>query len=272
MDLHPRPGKYGHAANFSLQPGFILPNGTRRYPATALVCNFSKTTKDKPSLLKHDEIVLLFHELGHGIHDLASRTKYSRFHGTSVVRDFVEAPSQMLEEWCWIPSQLKFLSKHYETGESISDDLIAKQISVKHVNVALENLHQLYFGILDMTVHTPETHEKAESIEFSELYNDLRTEIFGLKGPEAFGAKSDWGDGQATDGHLFDGYDAGYYGYLSSQVYSLDMFYSVFKKDPMDGKEGRRYRHMVLEKGGSQEEMKILEHFLGRKPSTDAFF
>jgi metallopeptidase MepB len=272
LDLHPRPGKYGHAANFSLQPGFILPNGTRRYPATALVCNFSKPTKDKPSLLKHDEIVLLFHELGHGIHDLASRTKYSRFHGTSVVRDFVEAPSQMLENWCWVPSLLKFLSNHYKTGESIPDDLIAKQISVKHVNDALSTLYQLYYGIFDMTVHTPKTHEEVESIEFSELWNDVRTEIFGLKGPEAFGAKSDWGNGQAIFGHLMSGYDAGYYGYLSSEVYSTDMFYSVFKKDPMDRKEGRRYRHTVLEKGGSQDEMKILKDFLGREPSTKAFY
>lgn len=126
LDLHPRPGKYGHAANFNLQPGFLYPNGTRRYPATALVCNFSKPTPKKPSLLKHDEVVTLFHELGHGIHDLVGRTTYSRFHGTSVVRDFVEAPSQMLENWCWTPSQLKSLSNHYSTGEKIPDDLIEK--------------------------------------------------------------------------------------------------------------------------------------------------
>ncbi|KAL2061547.1 hypothetical protein VTL71DRAFT_6924 [Oculimacula yallundae] len=269
LDLHPRPGKYGHAANFNISPGFLYPNGTRRYPATALVCNFSKPTPTKPSLLKHDEVVTLFHELGHGIHDLAGRTKYSRFHGTSVVRDFVEAPSQMLENWCWTPSQLKALSKHYLTGEQISDDLIAKQISVKHVNDALFNLRQLHFGIFDMTVHTPSSHAEAESFKLSEMYNDLRAEISGLKGPDL---PSDWGNGQATFSHLIGGYDAGYYGYLSSQVYSTDMFYSVFKKDPMDGKEGRRYRHMVLEKGGSQEEMKTLEDFLGRKPSTDAFY
>lgn len=272
LDLHPRPGKYGHAANFSLQPGFILPNGTRRYPATALVCNFSKPTKDKPSLLKHDEVVTLFHELGHGIHDLAGRTKFSRFHGTSVVRDFVEAPSQMLENWCWTPSQLKSLSKHYETGEPITDDLIDKQISVKHVNDALFNLRQLHFGLFDMTVHTPKTHAEIEALEVSSLYNTLRTEISGLKGPETQGLKADWGNGEATFGHLIGGYDAGYYGYLSSQVYSTDMFYSVFKKNPMDPKEGRRYRHTVLEKGGSRDEMESLKEFLGREPSTEAFY
>ncbi|KAG9229754.1 putative Saccharolysin [Amylocarpus encephaloides] len=272
LDLHPRLGKYGHAANFSLQPGYLYPNGTRRYPATALVCNFSKPTATKPSLLKHDEVVTLFHELGHGIHDLAGRTKYSRFHGTSVVRDFVEAPSQMLENWCWTPSQLKSLSQHYLTNEQIPDDLIEKQISVKHVNDALFNLRQLHFGIFDMTVHTPKSHAEAEGFELAKLYNDLRFQIAGMKGPESLGQPSDWGNGQATFGHLIGGYDAGYYGYLSSQVYSTDMFYSVFKKDPMNPTEGRRYRHMVLEKGGSQEEMKTLEDFLGRKPSTEAFY
>ncbi|KAI1802064.1 Metalloprotease [Daldinia bambusicola] len=272
LDLHPRPGKYGHAANFNLQPGFLNKDGTRRYPATALVCNFSKPTESKPSLLKHDEVVTLFHELGHGIHDLSGRTTYSRFHGTSTVRDFVEAPSQMLENWCWTPSQLKSLSNHYKTGEKIPDDLIEKQISTKHVNDALFNLRQLHFGIFDMTVHSPATHEELEKIDFSALYNDLRTQIAGLKGPEALGEPSTWGNGQATFGHLIGGYDAGYYGYLSSEVYSTDMFYSVFKKDPMNGKEGRRYRHTVLERGGSQDEMTTLEQFLGRKPSSDAFY
>ncbi|CAG8971005.1 hypothetical protein HYALB_00007675 [Hymenoscyphus albidus] len=272
LDLHPRPGKYGHAANFSLQPGFLFANGTRRHPATALVCNFSKPTATKPSLLKHDEVVTLFHELGHGIHDLAGRTRYSRFHGTSVVRDFVEAPSQMLENWCWTASQLKSLSSHYLTKEQISDDLLEKQISSKHVNDALFNLRQLHFGIYDMTIHTPSSHAKAEAFKLSGLYNDLRVQISGIKGPEELGLKNDWGNGEATFGHLIGGYDAGYYGYLSSQVYSTDMFYSVFKKDPMNKVEGRRYRHQVLEKGGSQDEMTTLEGFLGRKPSTEAFY
>ncbi|KXJ86715.1 peptidase family M3 [Microdochium bolleyi] len=272
LDLHPRQGKYGHAANFSLQPGFQKPDGTRRYPATALVCNFSKPTASKPSLLKHDEVVTLFHELGHGIHDLAGRTLTSRFHGTSTVRDFVEAPSQMLENWCWTPSQLRSLSSHYQTGKNIPDELIEKLISTKHVNDALFNLRQLHFGIFDMTVHTPKSHAELERLDVSSLYNQLRSEIAGLAGPEALGEPSTWGNGQATFGHLIGGYDAGYYGYLSSQVYSTDMFYSVFKGNPMNGKEGRRYRHTVLERGGSQDEMLTLEQFLGRKPSSDAFY
>lgn len=187
LDLHPRPGKYGHAANFSLQPGFLKADGTRRYPATALVCNFSKPTEKKPSLLKHDEVVTLFHELGHGIHDLAGRTRFARYHGTSTVRDFVEAPSQMLENWCWTPSQIKSLSSHYETGQQIPDDLIEKQIATKHVNDALFNLRQLHFGLFDMTVHTPKAHEELETLDVSKLYNDLREEISQIKGPEAQG-------------------------------------------------------------------------------------
>jgi metallopeptidase MepB len=187
LDLHPRPGKYGHAANFNLQGGFLYPNGTRRYPATALVCNFSKPTETKPSLLKHEEVVTLFHELGHGIHDLVGRCKYSRFHGTAVVRDFVEAPSQMLENWCWTPSQLKSLSKHYITGDAIPDGLVEKLIKTEHVNDALFNLRQLHFGTFDMAIHTPKSHEEAELMKISELYNDLRTEIAGIKGPEALG-------------------------------------------------------------------------------------
>lgn len=240
LDMHPREGKYGHAANFNIQPGFIDTNGSRRYPATALVCNFSKPTAKKPSLLKHDEVVTLFHELGHGIHDLVSRTIYSRFHGTSTVRDFVEAPSQMLENWCWTPSQLKALSHHYSSllpeymaawqeqakatssssnidvkpEEKIPDELISKLIKTKHVNDALSNLRQLHFGIFDMSVHEPANHEAVEKLKVSEKYNSLRKEICQMDGPEVLGQGDAWGNGEATFGHLIGGYDAGYYGYL----------------------------------------------------------
>ncbi|KAF1811981.1 thimet oligopeptidase [Eremomyces bilateralis CBS 781.70] len=295
LDLHPRDGKYGHAANFNLQPGFQVNSTTRRYPATALVCNFSKPTPKKPSLLQHDEVVTLFHELGHGIHDLVSRTTYSRFHGTNTVRDFVEAPSQMLENWCWDPAQLKALSKHYsylspdlaaawkdglpeaEKGnaapeEQIPDALLEKLVRTKHVNAAMFNLRQLHFGIYDMTVHTPSSHDEVVKLDPTVLYNQLRHEIARLQGLEVDGKGWNWANGQSTFGHLIGGYDAGYYGYLYSQVYSADMFHSVFAKDPMNGKEGRRYRHTVLEKGGSREEMESLREFLGREPSTESFY
>ena len=213
LDLHPRPGKYGHAANFNLQPGFIQENGTRRYPVTALVCNFSKPTPKKPSLLKHSEVTTLFHELGHGIHDLVSKTIYSRFHGTNVVRDFVEAPSQMLENWCWTPSQLKALSHHYswlspeyeaawreqagkdqpQPEKQLPDELIENLIKTKHVNDALFNLRQLHFGIYDMTIHEPKSHAEVESFDFSEMYNKLNREISHFDSPAQLGQDYKWG-------------------------------------------------------------------------------
>jgi metallopeptidase MepB len=176
---------------------------------------------------------LLIFALHTGIHDLVSRTIYARFHGTNTVRDFVEAPSQMLENWCWTPSQLKSLSKHYsylssdyqaaynedakagdKPSETIPDDLIDSIIKTKHINDALFNLRQLHFGIFDMTCHEPKNHEEIEAMQVSETYNKLRKEISKIDGPEALGAKWDWGHGEATFGHLIGGYDAGYYGYL----------------------------------------------------------
>jgi len=185
----------------------------------------------KPSLLKHDEVVTLFHELGHGIHDLVSRTIYSRFHGTNTVRDFVEAPSQMLENWCWTPSQLRSLSHHYsylspdyeaayressgeasKPSERIPDDLIISIINTKHVNDALFNLRQLHFGMFDMAVHEPASHDDVQKLDITQLFNKLRHDISQLDGPEALDSKGDWswGNGQATFGHLIGGYDAGY--------------------------------------------------------------
>lgn len=272
LDLFPRDNKYGHYANFGIEPGFLTVDGKRSYPSTSLVCNFSKPTATKPSLLKHHEVVTFFHELGHGIHDLAGRSRFSYTHGTATVADFVEAPSQMLENWCWTPSVLKSLSKHWETGESIPDELVEKLVKTKHLNSAIGALSQLVIGTFDMTVHGPKTNEEAKNIQYGRLWNQLRHDISGIKGPEDAGESIDWGNRHATVGHFLGGYDAGYYGYLYSEVFSLDMFHSFFKKNPMDGKEGRRYRHTVLERGGSIEEMEFLKEFLGREPSTEAFY
>ncbi|MCJ1383232.1 hypothetical protein MMC17_006870 [Xylographa soralifera] len=291
LDIFPRENKFRGVANFNLQPGFVREDGTRQYPATALVCNFTKPTSKKPSLLNHPELVALFHELGHGIHDLVSRTIYSRFHGTETVIDFGEAPSQMLEHWCWTPSSLKSLSRHYSSlspeyfhsweeqakgqsppPEKIPDEMIDSLVRAKHVNGALFGLRMLHLSIFDMMIHEPASHEQIETMNLSAEYNKLRKELMNIDGPEALGQSDEWGHGQASIRHLMDEYDAGLYGYLYSRVFADDIFYTVFKPDPMDSKAGRRYRYAVLEKGGSQDEMKTVVDFLGRDPKTDAFY
>ncbi|KAG7855781.1 hypothetical protein KL939_004245 [Ogataea angusta] len=262
FDLHPREGKYGHAANFGLAPGYIdVKTGKQVYPSTSLVCNFTRDLAKKPSLLKHDEVVTFFHELGHGIHDLLGETKYARFHGTSVSWDFVEMPSQLLEYFCWSKNQLKFLSGHYETGEALPDNLIDSLIKSKNVNGALFNLRQLHFGLFDMSLHT----SVDGKVDMDGLWNDLREEVALVKN----GGQTT--TGYASFGHLMGGYASGYYGYLWSQVFAADIFYTKFKEDPFNVKSGLEYRRKVLEKGGSQEEMDLLVDLLGRNPSSDAF-
>ncbi|KAL4213935.1 hypothetical protein AB4K20DRAFT_1889169 [Rhizopus microsporus] len=260
LDLFPRDNKYPHAACFPLQPSYIATNGERVAPIAAMVANFTKPTADKPSLLKHDEVVTLFHELGHVMHHLCSRTKYARFHGTSVEGDFVEAPSQMLENWCYDPKSLKHISAHFETGEPIPDEIIQRIVKAKNVDAAIQNLRQLFFGIFDMTLHTSED----ENLDSTKLYNDLRKKISLIEAP-----KDTYG--QAAFGHLMGGYDSGYYGYLWSKVFSSDMFYSKFEKNTLSPEAGYQYRKEILEKGSSRDGMDSLKAFLGREPSSDAF-
>lgn len=274
LDLHPREGKYGHAANFNLEPGFTAKDGSRHYPATALVCNFSKPTETKPSLLKHDEVVTLFHELGHGIHDLVSVTIYSRFHGTSVVRDFVEAPSQMLENWCWKPEQLKSLSSHYETGERLPDDLIQALVRTQHVNDALANLRQIHFGTFDLKVHNIPTHEEAENIDPTVEYNKLRTEIALLDPPEEDEGANKFGQGQATVSFPFrlaiDGFLTfavwPHDGRIRLRILWLSLVASIFRRhvlQRLQGKPNGRAPWTEVQEVGSPE---------GRKPGRDGDF
>ncbi|KAG8887004.1 hypothetical protein FRB98_000687 [Tulasnella sp. 332] len=128
LDLFPREAKYPHAAVWPIVQGYTKQDGTRNYPVTAMVANLAKPLPGKPATMRHDDVVTFFHEMGHVFHGLLSRTEFSRFHGTSVARDFVEAPSQMLENWCWEPQVLKKMSSHFETKEPLSDDLIQKLI------------------------------------------------------------------------------------------------------------------------------------------------
>ncbi|KAH6981545.1 metallopeptidase MepB [Ilyonectria sp. MPI-CAGE-AT-0026] len=292
LDLFSRDGKITNAANFNVVPGFVKEDGTRQYPTTALVCNFPKPSSESPSLLRHDEVVILFHELGHAIHDLVARVSYACFHGTETVVDFGEAPSQMLEYWCWIPSQLKALSRHYSyeseghlafwrnknsaqhipPPEQIPDYLVDSLVKAKLVNTAISNLNQLSIGIFDMAVHTPDTHAAIEEMNISAAFNKIRSDILPADSPETVGLGEEWGHSQAHLTHLMGEYDAGYYGYLFSKVFAADMFYTVFSENPMDSEEGIRYRHTLLEKGGSQDEMVTLTEFLGREPEMNSFY
>ncbi|BGP41596.1 metalloendopeptidase [Rhodotorula kratochvilovae] len=264
LDLFPREGKYGHAAVWGLVPGWTDPSEGRQYPTVCMVANLSKPSEGKEPTMKHTDVVTFFHEMGHAYHGLLSKTQFARFHGTAVARDFVEAPSQMLENWTWTPSVLQRISSHAtRKGEVLPSDLIDKLIASRNVNQGLFNLRQIFFAKYDMALHT-DKHALSED-EMSRLWCDLREETSLVTiGDEVVG-------GQSGFAHIAGGYSAGYYGYLYSQVFSADMYETVFAHDPMDRVAGQRYREEILQVGGSRDEMDSLVAFLGRKPTNEAF-
>lgn len=278
LDLHPREGKYGHAAEFGLQKGCIA-RGSRQPAAAAMVANFSKPTAERPSLLDHDEVVTFFHEFGHVMHELMSayvswpsilfrliftnhvpklrRGKFAPLSGTNVQRDFVEAPSQMLENWVYEKETMLRISRHYQTSDPLPDDLIQKLIKAKNATIGLLLRRQLFFGIYDMTVHTLSP-EQLASFDSGKYWHDISEKVMGIRPPEGT-------NGVAGFGHLTGGYSAGYYGYLWSEVYSADM-YDRFKNEGIFNKTaGLQYREQVLAPGGHRDAMDLLVQFLGRK-------
>lgn len=268
LDLFPRPGKYTHAACWDLQPGNVLYDGkTRQFPVAGMVANFTKPTGEKPSLLKHDEVVTLFHELGHAMHDMCARVRLSRFHGTSVEGDFVEAPSQMLENWCWNEEMLVRLSSHYlRSQEHLPADLVSALVRTKNLNAGLLNLRQIFFATWDLVIHGDATGRFYPVGAVDSEYERLRQEIALIPQPQNV-----WP--AASFGHMMGGYDAGYYGYMWSQVFSADMFYTVFAPkltaDPLG--PGLKYRKSILRVGGSRDGMDSLVEFLGREPIPEPF-
>lgn len=267
LDLFPRPGKYTHAACWDLQPGYNLADGSRQFPVAGMVANFTKPTGDKPSLLKHDEVVTLFHELGHAMHDMCAHVKLSRFHGTSVEGDFVEAPSQMLENWCWNESMLSRLSKHYlRPEESLPKPLASALVRTKNLNAGILNLRQIFFATWDLVIHGDSTGKYFTVGAADAEYEKLRKEIALIPQP-----KNVWP--AASFGHMMGGYDAGYYGYMWSQVFSADMFYTVFAPNLLTdpATPGLKYRKSILRVGGSRDGMDSLVEFLGRQPIPEPF-
>ncbi len=259
LDLYPRDGKYKHAACFGLRPGRMLADGTYQRPAAAIVANFPKPSADTPSLLKHSDVVTLFHEFGHVTHNVFTQSKYSRFAGTRVLRDFVEVPSKLAENWAWNPEVLKSISGHYKNpSEKLPDDMIKLKIAAKNSASGVGYLGQSLISLLDMKYHT------LDKPDTTGLYYDMAYEIRGI--PLSMGSIP-----HASFTHLMGGYDAGYYGYLWSEIIAEDLF-SRFEKDGvLNPDTGAQYRQLILAPGGTQDPSGQVEKFLGRKVTQDAF-
>ncbi|WZH44071.1 Mitochondrial intermediate peptidase [Fusarium acuminatum] len=263
VDILDRKGKYRGAHHVLIQPGFIEANGERHYPASALVCSFANPTLSRPSLLQHSEVKTMFHELGHAIHNIVARTKYSISHS----RDFIEIPSIMLENWIWLPDVLVRLGRHFVSQEALPRDLAEGVARTRHANRATNILAQVHPAVFDLTIHTPPTHKAALEMDTTEVWNQTKRYIL----PYNSGANPrDWGAGQARFAHMFRKNDGSYFAYPLSMVYAADLFASAFAQDPMSTKAGRRYKYQVLEQGSSRPEINILKGFLGREPSCKA--
>src|SRR3990167_83676 len=255
LDLHPRPGKYNHAAIFH-----ILKRHGKQVPVDCMLTNLPVSlSEDQPALLSHDDVVTFFHEFGHIMHGLCSEGEANNTRLAKCPRDFVEAPSQMLENWCWQAEVLSKLSKHYKTGEPLPQELLNNLIKAKNVNVSLYTLRQLLLASLDMEIHTNPPDD------LQELVHRLTPEIALIENPENTNTLCNFG-------HLMNQYAAAYYGYLWSEVLSSDMFFTRFAVEGIFNKKtGMDYRKFVLAPGGVGSIMQHLTKFLGRPPQQDHF-
>ena len=261
LDLHPRDDKYTHAACFPIRQGKKYSQGYQ-LPTAALICNFNAPTEGKPALLTHAQAVTFFHEFGHVLHTMLSKTELAGQAGFSVKRDFVEAPSQLFENWVWSYEVLKLFAKHYKTGEVLPQPMYQKMWDARKVGSGLATSAQIFYGTLDMTLH--DNFDPAGPKSTTEVVKEVQNNIMPF--PYLEGTNF-----QAAFGHL-NGYGASYYGYLWSKVYAEDMF-SVFEKNGiLDPKTGRRYRNIILASGSTRDELEIVKEFLGREPNQEAFF
>ena len=266
MDLHPREGKFSHAAAFDLVPGRRQPDGSYRTPVSCIVANVTKPAGDHPSLLTHDEVLTLFHEFGHILHQTLTRAETARFSGTNTEADFVEAPSQIMEHWCWRPEVLARFARHHGTGEAIPDQLVQQLVAARDLNVGIDKLRQIQFGTLDMGLHGPRREDEVSADGERDLDAILRRAEAVTGFPHQSGTFF-----PASFGHLLGGYDAGYYGYLWSEVFGDDMFSRFAAEGVTSPAVGGEYRREILEKGGSVDANEMLERFLGRPPNNVAF-
>jgi len=263
LDMFPREGKYNHFAQFGIIEGKQLENGSYQRPTVALICNFPSPSSGKPSLMSHRDVETIFHEFGHAMHSILTRAHYSRFAGTSVPRDFVEAPSQMLENWVWDKKVLdSFAADYRDPSKKIPAAILGK---LKEARMATEGTfyrRQLAFGLVDLGLHT-RIHEDNKD-QVVPMSNRIAGEVFLPEPPNtAF---------VAYFGHLM-GYAAGYYGYAWADAIASDMA-SIFEKSPdgyFDKDVGMRLRNEIYAQGDSRDVNISIEKFLGRKESIQPF-
>jgi len=268
MDLYPREGKFGHAAMFDVVVPHEVGYKTEEYsaPFSTMVCNFPAPSKQGkkivPSLISLGDVETLFHEFGHLLHMTLSRARLESQAGANVAWDFVETPSQIMENWVWDKEMMKKLSWHYETNEQMDDAMIDRIIKGKTFQNAYFYTRQLIQGKIDLDLHTGKVKDARTA------YRKMNKLYFNIELPEKETLFP------AGFGHLV-GYDAGYYSYLWALVYACDAFQSFKTKGTKNVSTnteiGMKWRSDVLEKGGSDDEMKLIKNFLGRAPNNRAF-
>ena len=259
-DFFPRPGKRNGAWMTSYKPQSIK-NGVNDRPHISIVCNFTKPTKSKPSLLTFNEVTTLFHEFGHALHGMLANTTYPSLSGTSVFWDFVELPSQVLENWCYEKEALELFATHYETGEVIPMDLVKKIKDSATFHEGMQTLRQISFGLLDMSWHgknpskikNVKTHE-LEAFENTKLYPDVAENCMST-----------------SFSHIFQGgYSSGYYSYKWAEVLDADAF-EYFKEAGIFNKEvATKFKDIVLSQGGTEDPMVLYKRFRGHEPQPEA--
>ncbi|MDG2437150.1 MAG: M3 family metallopeptidase [Polaribacter sp.] len=259
-DFHPRKGKRNGAWMTSYKSQQIK-NGINERPQISIVCNFTKPTETKPSLLTFNEVTTLFHEFGHALHGMLANTTYNSLSGTSVSWDFVELPSQILENWCFEKEALELFAKHFETGEVIPMKYVAKIKESASFHEGMQTLRQLSFGLLDMQWHGQNPSEITSVKEFeneafadTKLYPDIIENCMST----AFS-------------HIFQGgYSAGYYSYKWAEVLDADAFEYFLEKGIFHKEVATKFKENVLSKGGTEKPMELYKRFRGKEPKPDA--
>lgn len=259
-DFFPRKGKRNGAWMTSFKPQYRK-DGTNERPHVSIVCNFTKPTETKPSLLTFQEVTTLFHEFGHALHGMLANTTYPSLSGTSVYWDFVELPSQVMENWCYEPEALALFAKHYQTGEIIPQHFIEKIKASASFQEGIATMRQLSFGLLDMAYHAGnpsgiedvKAFEKA-AFESTKLYPDVAENCMST----AFS-------------HIFQGgYSSGYYSYKWAEVLDADAFEFFKERGIFDTEVAARFKDNVLSKGGTEQPMELYVKFRGQEPKADA--